>query len=58
MAECVNKALCSEIKRTFFSRRSAINISMTYSASNALNRYSISAFYRSYKTVLICITFA
>ena len=52
IAACVSKDLCSEIKRTFFSRRSAINISMTYSASKALNRYSMSAFYKSYKTIV------
>jgi hypothetical protein len=37
-----NKALCSDISSIFFSNNSAMNISITCSASNALNKYSIS----------------
>ena len=43
-AACVSKALCSDMSSTFFSKSKARNISMTCSASKALNRYSISAF--------------
>jgi hypothetical protein len=41
-AAWVNKALCSDISKIFFSSNKAKNISITYSASNALNRYSMS----------------
>lgn len=41
---CVNKALCSDISKTFFSNSKAKNISITCSASRALNKYSISCF--------------
>lgn len=44
-AAWVKRALCFEISNTFFSRSSARNISITYSASRALKRYSISDFY-------------
>jgi hypothetical protein len=43
-AEWLRRALCSEMRSTFFSRSRAMNMSMTYSASRALNKYSISDF--------------
>jgi hypothetical protein len=43
----VRRALCWEMRRTFFSRSRARKISMTYSASSALNKYSISDFYKN-----------
>lgn len=42
---CVRRALCQDINNTFFSKSNAKNISIIYSASSALNKYSTSYFY-------------
>jgi len=43
-AAWVNSDLCSEISNTFFSNNKAKNMSITYSASKDLKRYSMSIF--------------
>lgn len=43
-AAWVRRALCLDIKRTFFSKSRARKMSITYSASSALNKYSTSDF--------------
>lgn len=45
MAEWVSKALWEDINSTFFSNKREMNISITDSASRALNKHSISDFY-------------
>lgn len=43
-AACVSKALCLDISKTFFSNNKAMKMSITCSASNALNKNSMSYF--------------